>query len=138
MRSTTSLIQIIGRAARNPRGEVILYGDMFTESMVKSLRETHRRRSVQTAFNTANNITPTIASSNVKNIEVVKSDADLTQSFSALQARGTTKRLKRMTKKEQEMILTDLKGQLDDAIATRNFEQAAIIRDQITELRGES
>ena len=64
---------------------MILYADMFTESMIKSLRETHRRRSIQQTFNEENNISPSIATSNVKNIETVKSDADLPQHFDALQ-----------------------------------------------------
>lgn len=137
LRSTTSLIQIIGRAARNPKWEVILYADVMTESMVKSLWETYRRRSIQHTFNTKHHITPTIASSNVKNIETVKSDADLTQSFDGLQTKGNVKRLKRMTKKEQQMIATDLRKQLDEAIASWDFEQAAVIRDQLKELNGE-
>lgn len=138
LRSTTSLIQIIWRAARNPKGEVILYADMFTESMIKSLRETHRRRTIQDKFNKENGISPSIATSNVKNIETVKSDADLPQHFDALQMKGTTKRLKRMTKKEQEMIALDLKKQLDAAIEIWDFEQAAIIRDQLKELTWDS
>ena len=137
LRSTTSLIQIIGRAARNPKWEVILYADIFTESMIKSLRETYRRRYIQEEFNTKHGITPSIALSNVKNIETVKSNADLSQSFDALQTKGKTKRLKRMTKKEQEMITTDLKKQMDEAIANRDFEKAAVIRDQLKEVRGE-
>jgi excinuclease ABC subunit B len=51
LRSTTSLIQIIGRAARNPKSEVILYADTFTESIIKALRETYRRRNIQEKFN---------------------------------------------------------------------------------------
>lgn len=137
LRSTTSLIQIIGRAARNPKGEVILYADMMTESMVKSLRETYRRRYIQEEFNTLHGITPSIALSNVKKLETVKSDADLPQSFDALQTKGKTKRLKRMTKKEQEMIATDLKKQLDSAIEAWDFEKAAVVRDQLKELRGD-
>lgn len=138
LRSTTALIQIIGRAARNPRGEVILYADMMTESLLKSLWETHRRRQIQDDFNKRNNITPTIASSNIKNIETVKTDEDLKQSFDSLQIRGENKRLKRMTKKERDMILTDLKKQLDHAIETWDFESAVILRDQIKEISGES
>lgn len=102
--------------------------------MTKSLRETHRRRALQDRFNKAHNISPSIATSNVKNIETVKSDADLPQHFDALQMKGTTKRLKRMTKKEQAMIALDLKKQLDAAIEIRDFEQAAIVRDQLKEL----
>ncbi len=133
LRSTTSLIQIIGRAARNPHSEVVLYADQRTESMIKALRETYRRRSIQMAFNVANNITPQIAISNVKDLGVVKTDDNLEQDFSLL-TRGKTKRLKRLTKKEREIIMLDLKQQLDQAISTWEFERAASIRDQIKEL----
>ena len=92
LRSTTSLIQIIGRASRNPDSEVVLYADQFTESMVKALRETYRRREIQ------------------------------------------DKKLKRMTKKEKDMISKDLKAQMDLAIKEWRFEDAAVIRDQIKEL----
>jgi len=79
LRSTTSLIQIIGRASRNPHSEVILYADNFTESIVKSLRETYRRRQIQQNYNKKHNIKPTKADSNVKNLETVKTDNDLVQ-----------------------------------------------------------
>ena len=79
LRSTTSLTQIIGRAARNPDSEVILYADNFTESMVKSLRETYRRRTIQNNFNIEHHITPKAAHSNVKNLESVKTDEELVQ-----------------------------------------------------------
>jgi excinuclease ABC subunit B len=72
LRSTTSLVQIIGRAARNPNGEVILYADRFTQSIVTSLFETYRRRAVQMAHNTAHGITPTQAISNIKKLDSVK------------------------------------------------------------------
>ena len=111
---------------------------MVTESMIKSLWETHRRREIQQTFNTTHHISPTIATSNIKNIETVKSDADLPQIFDALQIKGNIKRLKRMTKKEQEMIIIDLKKQLDAAIAIWDFEMAAIVRDQLKELRKNS
>lgn len=69
-------------------------------------------------------------------MDVVKTDEVLSQSFDKL-TRGKTKRLKRMTKVEKEIILKDLKKQLDDAIAAWEFEQAAVIRDQIKEISGE-
>jgi hypothetical protein len=84
LRSTTSLIQIIGRAARNPNSEVILYADAFTESMIKSLRETYRRRDIQQKFNELHGITPSVALSNVKNLESVKTDLNLNQDFGSL------------------------------------------------------
>lgn len=132
MRSTTSLIQIIGRAARNPDSEVVLYADNFTESMIKALRETYRRRKIQESYNVEHNISPQKALSNVKDLETVKTDDDLQQSFGSMDFQ--TKKLKRMTKKEKEIILKDLKVQLDEAIKTREFEKAAIIRDQIKEI----
>jgi len=133
LRSTTSLIQIIGRASRNPDSEVVLYADQFTESMIKSMRETYRRRETQHKFNQENWITPTKATSNTKNLESVRTDQNLDQQFSAL-TKWKVKRLKRMTKKEKDLISKDLKKQMDLAIKERRFEDAAIIRDQIKEL----
>ncbi len=133
LRSTTSLIQIIGRAARNPDSEVILYADYFTESMVKSLWETYRRRNIQKAHNIKHHISPKKATSNAKDLESVKTDEDLSQSFD-LMTRGKTKRLRKMTKMEKSMIAKDLKAQLDLAIKDWKFEEAAIIRDQLKEL----
>ena len=132
LRSTTSLIQIIWRAARNPESEVILYADNFTESMIKSLWETYRRRKIQYNFNVKNWIVPTKAVSNVKNLETVKTDENL-QSFWWL-TRWKVKRLKRMTKKEKEMISKNLREQLEECIKNREFEKATVIRDQIKEL----
>lgn len=134
LRSTTSLTQIIWRAARNPNSEVVLYADSFTESMVKSLRETYRRRSIQHQFNIENNIIPKAAQSNVKNLETVKTDEELTQQQNSAYTRWKIKRLKRMTKAEKNIIMKDLKSQMDKAIAERRFEDAAVIRDQIKEL----
>lgn len=136
LRSTTSLIQIIGRAARNPHSEVVLYAETFTRSIVKSLRETYRRRWVQQSFNLKNNITPEKAISNIKNLQSVKSDKEL-EPQEMFATRKKSKKLKRMTKKEKTMILTDLRKQLDEAIANWEFEQAATIRDNIKELEGD-
>lgn len=136
LRSTTSLVQIIGRAARNPNSEVILYADAFTESMLKALRETYRRRAIQEKFNTEHGITPQAATSNVKDLEIVKTDEELSQQFNSL-TRGKVKRLKRMTKAEKSLIAKDLKSQLDAAIKERKFEEAAVIRDQLKELEGD-
>lgn len=136
LRSTTSLIQIIWRASRNPQSEVVLYSDSFTESMVKALRETYRRRGIQDSYNKVHHITPEKAESNVKWLDVVKTDEVLSQGFDQL-TRGKTKRLKRMTKVEKEIILKDLKLQLDEAIKIREFEKAAVIRDQIKEISWE-
>jgi len=137
LRSKTSLIQIIWRAARHPRGEVILYADQFTWSIVESIHETQRRRHIQEIYNHQHGIEPTQAISNIKNLETVKSDDSLKQDFASLVTHHTTKKLKRMTAKEKKLIHDDLKKQLDEAVKTRDFERAMMIRDQIKALVGE-
>lgn len=101
--------------------------------MIKALWETYRRRGIQDAYNKTNTIIPEKAESNIKGLDVVKTDESLEQSFDKL-TRGKTKKLKRMTKIEKDIILKDLKKQLDDAIVAWKFEDAAVIRDQIKEI----
>ncbi len=132
LRSTTSLIQIIWRAARNPDSEVCLYIDRFTGSIVKALYETYRRRNIQMEHNQKHWITPSKAISNIKSLDVVKTDENL-QNYQATN-KWKVKRLKRMTKKEKEIIAKDLKSQLDDAIKNREFEKASVLRDQLKEI----
>ena len=110
----------------------MLYADNFTESMIKSLWETYRRRTIQNNFNIEHHITPKAVHSNVKNLETVKTDEELMQPSKL--TRGKVKRLKRMTKAEKNLIMKDLKKQMDSAIAEWRFEDAAVIRDQIKEL----
>lgn len=133
LRSTTALVQNIWRAARNPDSEVALYADRFTSSMIKSLRETYRRRHIQEEYNSEHAITPSQAISNAKSLESVKTDQQLVQDFN-LMTRGKNKRLTRMTKKEKALVASDLKKQLDQAISEWKFEDAAILRDQLKEL----
>ena len=135
LRSSTALIQNIWRAARNPNSEVALYADKFTWSILQSLRETYRRRTTQQAHNTKEWIEPKQAISNVKDLWVVKSDESLVkqQEFNIIK-KWKVKRLKRMTKKEKQLILDDLKSQLDEAIKERRFEDATVLRDQIKEI----
>lgn len=104
--------------------------------MIKSLWETYRRRQIQQAYNTAHGITPTKAISNIKSLDNVKTDKALEPQESFV-TRKKVKKLKRMTKKEKEIILTDLRHQLETAVANREFETAASLRDQIKSLDGE-
>ncbi len=84
LRSNTALIQIIGRAARNPDSEVILYADVFTESIVKSLWETYRRRAIQEQFNQEHHIQPQKVTSNAKSLSTVKTGESTDQEFMSL------------------------------------------------------
>ena len=136
LRSTTSLIQIIGRWARNPDSEVILYAEKYTESMIKSLWETYRRRYIQMQHNKQHWIEPKQATSNIKDLASVKTDDQL--AIQQVTKKWNVKRLKRLTLKEKEMIAKDLRKQLDDAIAKWEFERAAVIRDQLKELEWEN
>ena len=130
LRSTTALIQIIWRAARNPNSEVVLYADKITKSMKEAVYETYRRRKIQQEYNEKHGIVPKIAHSNIKNLEAAKDD-----DIDIFQKKETNKKkLKRMTKKEKEMILKNLESQLKEAIDAWEFEKAAQIRDQIKEL----
>ncbi len=134
LRSKTALIQIIWRAARNPNWEVILYANKFTQAIIEWLHETYRRRDLQEQYNQEHWIEPTIAIWNAKNLESVKDEWNLKQDFNLISQKKNNKKLKRMTKKEKEIILKDLKKQLDECIKKRDFETAAIVRDQIKEL----
>lgn len=136
LRSNTALIQIIGRAARNPHSEVILYADVFTESIVKSLRETYRRRSIQHKFNEDHNIQPQQVTSNAKSLSSVKTGESSEQQFISI-GKWKNKKLKKATKAEKAIITKNLRKQLDEAIQAWEFEKAAVIRDQIKEIEEE-
>lgn len=133
LRSTKSLIQIIWRAARNPDSEVALYADNFTASIIKAMWENYRRRNVQQKFNSQHGISPKKAISNVKDLQIVKTD-DVLDLNTLINRKNKTKKLKRMTKKEKEIIANELKRKLDELIKDWKFEEAAIIRDQLKEL----
>ena len=136
LRSTTSLIQIIWRAARNPNSEVVLYADSFTEAIIKSLWETYRRRKTQQEYNEKHSIIPTQAISNIKSLDIVRTDETINLDYQLIK-KWQTKKLKRSTKREKEIIIKDLRQQLDDAISKWEFEKATIIRDQLKELQNE-
>lgn len=135
LRSTTSLIQIIWRAARNPNSEVVLYADRFTNSIIKSLWETYRRRNIQDNYNKKYWINPEKAISNIKLLESVKTDDELKHS---IMKRWKTVKLKRISKKERSIIIEKLRIELDEAIKIWDFEKAAQIRDNLKELQQDS
>ena len=126
LRSETSLIQTIGRAARNAEGMVIMYADVITRSMKFAIDETNRRRSIQDAYNQANGIVPKT---------VIKSVRDLIEISSPTAERKGRSGIK-MTKAEKEKEIARLEKQMKEAAKMMEFEYAAILRDQIIELRG--
>ncbi len=126
LRSETSLIQTIGRAARNADGRVIMYADRITRSMQVAIDETKRRREIQDAYNKANGITPKT---------VIKSVRDLIEISSPTAERKGRTGVK-MTKAEKEREIARLEKQMKEAARMMEYEYAALLRDQIIELRG--
>lgn len=126
LRSETSLIQTIGRAARNSEGRVIMYGDKITRSMKKAIDETERRRKIQTEFNKKHGITPTTIKKNIAEIiQVTKSTKDVEE-------------IKEDFSHEQvENILINLETEMYKAAEELDFERAAEIRDQIAKMKRE-
>ena len=126
LRSETSLIQTIGRAARNADGLVIMYADSITASMKVAMDETKRRRKVQDAYNKANGIVPKT---------VIKSVRDLIE-ISSPTAEKKGRNGVKMTKAEKEKEIARLEKQMKEAARMMEYEYAALLRDQIIELRG--
>ena len=128
LRSEVSLIQTIGRAARNSEGHVIMYADVMTDSMRNAIQETERRRSIQEAYNKEHGITPTTIRKAVRDlITVSKAVAE------------TEDKLKKdpesMNRKELMKLITKVEKQMREAAANLNFEQAAELRDKMIELK---
>ena len=129
LRSETSLIQTIGRAARNAEGFVILYADTDTPSMRAAIDETERRRAKQQAYNEAHGITPKT---------IVKSVRDLIDiSQSAAEAVAYTEEGRKLTRREREQEIERLEKEMRKAAKMLEFEYAAVIRDRLVKLRGE-
>jgi len=126
LRSETSLIQTIGRAARNADGKVIMYADNVTASMRAAMDETARRRDIQDAYNKAHGIIPKT---------VIKSVRDLIEISSPTAERKGRTGVK-MTKEEKEKEIARLEKQMKEAARMMEYEYAAVLRDQIIELRG--
>ena len=128
LRSETSLIQTIGRAARNSEGHVIMYADVITESMQKAITETERRRAVQEAYNREHNITPTTIRKAVRDlIAVSKAVAETEVKLS--------KDPESMDEKELTALIQKLEKQMRAAAADLNFEQAAELRDKMLAMK---
>ena len=122
LRSETSLIQTIGRAARNADGQVIMYADSVTPSMEKAISETYRRREIQTAYNKEHHITPKTIKKDVRDIIEISTHAD-------------DKPKKRLSAREREALIVKLTAEMKAAAKILEFEHAAMLRDKIQKLR---
>ena len=128
LRSEVSLIQTIGRAARNSEGHVIMYADIMTDSMRKAIQETERRRSIQEAYNKENGITPTTIKKAVRDLITVSKAVAETEA-------KLKKDPESMNRKELTKLITKVEKQMREAAASLNFEQAAELRDKMIELK---
>jgi excinuclease ABC subunit B len=127
LRSHRSLIQTIGRAARNSNGEVILYADRMTDSMTKAIEETNRRREIQIAYNIEHNITPTTIIKEIHDVIRGKETQKMAKEY-------LTKRQKFDRKAQEELILS-LEKEMHEAARVLDFERAAELRDIVLELK---
>ena len=128
LRAERSLIQTIGRAARNAQGKVIMYADSITGSMERAISETNRRREIQQRYNEEHGIVPKTIKKDVRDIiGIGRGDAD-----SSSNKKGKKQRL---TASEKEKLIVELTKQMKDASRRLEFEQAAYIRDRIKEIR---
>lgn len=128
LRSERSLIQIIGRAARNAQGKVIMYADSITQSMQKALDETARRREIQMAFNEAHGITPKTIIKPIHDVVRSKETKEMTAAY--------MKKKNKMAKKDKAKMLENIEKEMKEAARVLDFERAAQLRDILIELRG--
>ena len=126
LRSETSLVQTIGRAARNADGRVIMYADILTESMERAIRETNRRRAIQQAYNEAHGITP----------ETIKKTVHALLSITEEAVEGGGE--KALTDEEREAMIQSIEDSMMAAAQDLDFERAAALRDQLFALRGDA
>lgn len=127
LRSKRSLIQIIGRAARNAQGKVIMYGDTITESMQYAIDETARRRSIQVAYNQAHGIVPKTIIKPIREVVHSKETKQMTAKY--------LKKKQKLSKKDTATYIAELEKEMRQAAADLDFERAAELRDMIFELK---
>lgn len=127
LRSETSMVQTIGRAARNAHGQVIMYADTVTGSMERAIQETERRRAIQMAFNEEHGIVPQTIIKDVHEVIEISKKEDVEQSTAR----------KKLSRKEREELIESLTAQMKEAAKMLEFEHAAFLRDEIAKLKGE-
>ena len=126
LRSETSLVQTIGRAARNAEGHVIMYADTVTDSMRAAISETERRRKIQMEYNEEHGITPQTIQKAVRDVISITNDEEREEP-----GRGLKKDMESMDKKELKEMIAKLTKKMNQAAAELNFEEAAVLRDEL-------
>ena len=129
LRSEIALVQIIGRAARNAEGHVIMYADVMTDSMRNAINETNRRRSIQQKYNEEHGITPQTIKKAVRDLIRISKKVEETENG------DIQKDIESMSQKELEQLVRKIKKKMNTAAAELNFELAASLRDQMLEIR---
>jgi excinuclease ABC subunit B len=131
LRSERSLIQTIGRAARNSNGHVIMYADKMTHSMEVAISETKRRREIQEKYNEEHGITPQTIQKGIRDSIRATQAAEEPEEYAA------SVKLDKLTKKEKEAMITQMENEMKEAAKALNFERAAELRDLLLELKAE-
>ena len=132
LRSETSLVQTIGRAARNSEGHVIMYADVITDSMRHAIDETNRRRSIQDAYNKEHGIIPQTIKKEIRDVISMEADGDATPKK---KGGRYAKDPESMTKKELKEEIARLTKRMNKAASELNFEEAAVLRDELKDLK---
>ncbi len=128
LRSERSLVQTIGRAARNSEGKVIMYADKMTDSMQRAIDETARRRSIQEAYNEEHGIVPKTIIKEIRDLIAITKVAEETGEY-------TTTSYEELSREEKATLLLKLEKEMKDAAKALDFETAATLRDTILELK---
>lgn len=132
LRSERSLIQTMGRAARNANGQVIMYADRMTDSMQKAIDETNRRRTIQAAYNEKHGITPITIKKKIRDVIRATEAAEETEQYVAKAVEG-----KKLGKEDRMKLVTLLEKEMKEAAKALDFERAAELRDTVLELKAE-
>ncbi|MGN1399759.1 MAG: excinuclease ABC subunit UvrB [Erysipelotrichaceae bacterium] len=130
LRSERSLIQTIGRAARNANGKVIMYADTVTGSMQKAIEETNRRRAIQIQYNRENNIVPTTIKKEIREAIHSKETAEMMNKY-------VGKKMRNKSKADRESLIASLEKEMKQAARVLDFERAAQLRDMIMEIKSD-
>jgi excinuclease ABC subunit B len=128
LRSERSLVQTIGRAARNSEGKVIMYADKVTDSMQRAMDETSRRRSIQEQYNEEHGIVPKTIIKEIRDLISISKVADDTESYDATS-------FDELSKSERKELIAKMEDEMREAAKTLDFETAATLRDTILELK---